>query len=158
MNKSRCGFTLLELMVVVAIVALFASIAIPALMASRRKANESSVFANLRNFATSMSTYSQDQDNQCFPKSRAYFGDYFSHLDPRGGYKFYYTCNVSCYIYYACPHSLNKGRKAYFVDESGCVYAAKVDKKEDLGEPTISFDYHEIKRITKPKLTWKKES
>ncbi len=46
------GFTLIELMVVVAIIALFASMAVPNLMSSRATANESATVATLRTISS----------------------------------------------------------------------------------------------------------
>lgn len=51
------GFTLVEIMIVVAIVALLAAIAIPNLLRARHNANESAAIASLRTLSSSMESY-----------------------------------------------------------------------------------------------------
>jgi prepilin-type N-terminal cleavage/methylation domain-containing protein len=56
--KGYRGFSLLELLIVVAIILIVATIAIPSLLRSRQAANESAAVANLRSINTAQVSYS----------------------------------------------------------------------------------------------------
>ena len=55
--RQRCGFTLIELMIVVAIIAIIVSIALPNLLRSRMMANESAAIHDIRTIDSAQVSY-----------------------------------------------------------------------------------------------------
>jgi type IV pilus assembly protein PilA len=57
-KRRRNGFSLIELLIVIAIILIIAAIAIPALISSRMSANEAAAVANIRTVNTAETVYS----------------------------------------------------------------------------------------------------
>ncbi|MBW2094950.1 MAG: prepilin-type N-terminal cleavage/methylation domain-containing protein [Deltaproteobacteria bacterium] len=64
-KKDERGFTLIELMIVIAIIGILAAIAIPQFSAYRTRSYNSSAQADLRNAATAQEAYFVDNQTYC---------------------------------------------------------------------------------------------
>lgn len=138
-NKQK-GFSLIELLIVVAIILIIAAIAIPNLLRSKMAANEASAVATLRTLTTAAISYSTTYGS--YPANLASLGpsatptstsadlvDSVLGVDPakKSGYTITYTGTgtpVSTYTITAVPNSPNvTGFRTFFTDASGVIRA-----------------------------------
>ena len=116
--KKQNGFSLIELLIVVAIILIIATIAIPSLLRSRQAAQESSAVAQIRTINTAEVTYlSSNQGNYGDIPSLITQGLLDTRFAPPGivsGYVYTLTASGSDYSVTAMPTSPNSGRYGYY--------------------------------------------
>src|SRR5262245_61546136 len=116
MNNNR-GFSLLELLIVVAIILIIATIAIPNLLRSRQAAAEVAAVSSLKAINTAQVAYlstSSGKFGSLADLVTAGLLDSRFAGGPMSGYNFVVTASGSDYTATATPASANTGRFAYF--------------------------------------------
>ena len=93
-TKKRKGFTLVELIVVVAILGLLAALAIPKLGETRANAEEKTVVANARTIASAVMMYQTNNKSSDQPKVSE-LGDYLTNVSGYSGYTIVYSSTVA---------------------------------------------------------------
>ena len=142
-RSAERGFTLVEIMIVVAIIALLAAIAIPNVLRGRTTANEASAIGNLRALVSSLEMFRSVNNN--YPATANWVANMYTTPDPdfgppsfnhamdgtacpagpasscTQGYRYTYTsAGAGTYTVNANPDVLgNTGTRSFLADESG---------------------------------------
>jgi len=141
-GKSASGFSLIELLIVVAIILIIAAIAIPNFMRSRIAANQASAVGSLRQMNTAEVTYASTF-NIGYSVALSYLGpviagqptslgaglvDSLLASGVKSGYVFVYSSQppdasgkVNAYEITGTPSSSTTGTIYYFTDQSGVI-------------------------------------
>ena len=139
MKKNQKGFSLIELLIVVAIILIIAAIAIPNLLRSRMAANEASAVGSLRTLNTACVTYSTNYPSVGYPGTLAALGpsttatsssadliDSVLAGGTKSGYTFTFNAGTGTpstgYSITADPTSRGtSGQRGFYTDQSGVI-------------------------------------
>src|SRR5438477_5545093 len=121
--RDNKGFSLLELLIVVAIILIIATIAIPSLLRSRQAANESAAVAQVRTITTAEVTYLSSSGGTYGTITQLVAAGL---LDSgfnatKSGYNYSIATNGLDYTIVADPASTNNGRYGYYSVPDGVV-------------------------------------
>jgi len=124
-NRRRAAFTLIELMVVVAVLAIIAALAIPTLLGARKPANEASAISALRSLSTvneqyrlRFQSYASDLPDLA---ATGYIDDKLG-AGVKTGFVFNYTTGPFSWTCTAGPEILGTtGDRYFFINESGVI-------------------------------------
>ena len=154
-DRKKKGFSLIELLIVVAIILIIAAIAIPNLLRSKMAANEASAVASLRTYNTTIVEY-ENTYSTAPATALSQLGPIASGSQPsstnadlvdsllgatgnpvKSGYSFTYTpvsaTPVTQYTILAVPTSSSSGQRRFFTDQSGVIR-----QTTDGTTPTVS--------------------
>jgi type IV pilus assembly protein PilA len=137
--KREQGFTLIELMIVVAIIAIIAAIAIPSLLNARKAGNEASAISSLRTTTTVNEQYRtryQSYSTAFGNLSAAGYIDSVLGAGTKSGYVFTYAGATNTWTISGVPATAGTtGDRGFFADQSGVIRFAAAGAATSASPP-----------------------
>ncbi len=137
--KRDHGFTLIELMIVVAIIAIIAAIAIPSLLNARKAGNEASAISSLRTLTTVNEQYRTRFSEYGPELTDIEAADYIDSVlgaGTKSGYTFVYVGGTNTWNVAADPvTSGTTGDRFFFVDQTGVIRSDTVGTADSTNNP-----------------------
>jgi type IV pilus assembly protein PilA len=152
--KKQKGFSLIELLIVVAIILIIAAIAIPNLLRSRMAANEASAVGSIRTINTACVTYSTTYPDVGYPTTLAQLKPAASATSAnadlidsvlaggtKSGYSFTMTVGAAAttpqtgYTVASAPLSSSSGTRTFFSDQSGVIRGSATGTADSTSAP-----------------------
>jgi type IV pilus assembly protein PilA len=123
--KDQQGFTLIELMIVIAIIGILAAIAIPQFSAYRKRSYNSAAQADLRNAATAQEAYFVDNSTYTSAKDNLIGATYGLYISAPGNASVVFTINAGNKSQYTMDAYHPAGSESYTITGPGGSVAKK---------------------------------